>query len=104
MPRSRRFHLLLGVDTKKDNHRGRRSIMKPKRTTQEQTPATAAAASDSVPHGGKAAAVSVTTSRQFAGWLAETGASLAVTTYQSGKVILVGSNATTGRISIFERT
>jgi uncharacterized protein (TIGR03032 family) len=46
----------------------------------------------------------LTTSRQFACWLAGTGASLAITTYQSGKVILVGSNPATGRLSIFERT
>ena len=46
----------------------------------------------------------LTTSRQFSGWLAETGGSLGITTYQSGKVILVGSNAAAGRLSIFERT
>lgn len=51
-----------------------------------------------------AAAFSLTTSRQFCGWLAETGASLALTTYQSGKVILIGSNVATGRLSVFERT
>ena len=33
----------------------------------------------------------VTTSRQFASWLASTGANLAVTTYQSGKILLFGS-------------
>lgn len=49
-------------------------------------------------------AFTLTTSRQFPGWLAETGASLAVTTYQSGKVIMIGSNAQTGRISVFERS
>jgi uncharacterized protein (TIGR03032 family) len=47
---------------------------------------------------------SVTTSRQFSGWLNESGASLAVTTYQSGKVFLIGSDAATGRLSITERT
>lgn len=52
----------------------------------------------------EAAAFTLTTSRQFPSWLAETGASLALTTYQSGKVILVGSNAATGRLSVFERT
>jgi uncharacterized protein (TIGR03032 family) len=46
----------------------------------------------------------LTASRQFTSWLAETGASLALTTYQSGKVILVGSNPATGRLSVFERT
>ena len=49
-------------------------------------------------------AFTLTTSLQFSGWLAETGASLAVTTYQSGKVLLIGSNAQTGRISVFERS
>lgn len=47
---------------------------------------------------------SLTTSRQFTGWLSETGTSLAATTYQSGKVILIGSNAEKGRLSVFERT
>jgi uncharacterized protein (TIGR03032 family) len=56
------------------------------------------------PQGDKAARFELTASRQFPSWLAETGASLAVTTYQSGKVILVGSNAKTGRLSVFERT
>ena len=46
----------------------------------------------------------LTPSRQFTGWLAETGASIGITTYQSGKVILIGSNPATGRLSIFERT
>ena len=50
------------------------------------------------------AAFTLTSSRQFPSWLAETGASLAVTTYQSGKVILIGSNAETGRLSVFERS
>jgi uncharacterized protein (TIGR03032 family) len=55
------------------------------------------------PQGGKAR-FELTASRQFTSWLAETGASLTVTTYQSGKVILIGSNANTGRLSVFERT
>jgi uncharacterized protein (TIGR03032 family) len=49
-------------------------------------------------------AFTVTTSRQFPGWLADTGASLAISTYQSGKVILIGTNRPAGRLSIFERT
>jgi uncharacterized protein (TIGR03032 family) len=49
-------------------------------------------------------AFTLTTSRQFVSWLASTGASLAVTTYQSGKVILLGSNPGTGRLAVFERT
>ena len=46
----------------------------------------------------------LTTSRQFTSWLAESGCSLALSTYQSGKVILLGSNTETGRLSIFDRT
>ena len=45
----------------------------------------------------------LTSSRQFPGWLASTGASLVITTYQSGKIILIGSNRETGRLSVFER-
>lgn len=52
----------------------------------------------------KEPAFTLTTSRQFVSWLAETGAGIALTTYQSGKVILLGSNKTTGRLSVFERT
>jgi uncharacterized protein (TIGR03032 family) len=46
---------------------------------------------------------SLTASRQFTGWLAETRASLALSTYQSGKVILIGSNPETKRLSISGR-
>jgi uncharacterized protein (TIGR03032 family) len=46
----------------------------------------------------------ITTSRQFPSWLRETGASLACTTYQSGKVFLIGSNLENRRLSVFERT
>ncbi len=42
-------------------------------------------------------------SRQFVSWLAETNLSLAFTTYQTGKVFLIGLQPT-GRLSIFERT
>ncbi|MEM1299956.1 MAG: TIGR03032 family protein [Pseudomonadota bacterium] len=43
-------------------------------------------------------------SRTFAPWLASTGASIGFTTYQAGKIFLIGSNAETGRLSIFERS
>ena len=46
----------------------------------------------------------LTSSRNFPGWLASTGASLVLTTYQSGKIILIGANRATGRLSVFERT
>lgn len=42
-------------------------------------------------------------SRQFAPWLAEQGASLAFTTYQAGKLFLIGLGAD-GRLSLFERS
>eukprot|EP01034_Spumella_vulgaris_P017010 gene17010-21687_t len=46
----------------------------------------------------------VTASRQFQSWLAESTSSLAISTYQSSKVILIGTNKQTGRLSVFERT
>jgi len=42
-------------------------------------------------------------SRQFNSWLQEQSASLAFTTYQAGKVFLIGLQSE-GRLSIFERT
>jgi uncharacterized protein (TIGR03032 family) len=42
-------------------------------------------------------------SRHFPGWLAETGGSLAFTTYQAGKLFLLGVR-TDGRLSVFERS
>ncbi len=45
----------------------------------------------------------LTTSRQFAAWLAEERVSLAFTTYQSGKLFLIGVRGD-GRLSVFERT
>lgn len=46
----------------------------------------------------------ITSSRQFTSWLGEAGASLAITTYQSGKIFLIGIVPETGRLSVFERT
>jgi uncharacterized protein (TIGR03032 family) len=45
----------------------------------------------------------LTSSRHFPQWLADTGGSLAFTTYQAGKLFLVGVQPN-GRLSIFERT
>lgn len=45
----------------------------------------------------------ITPSRQLASWLAEQRASLAFTTYQTGKLFLIGLNPD-GRLSVFERT
>lgn len=54
--------------------------------------------------GKEAPVFSISTSRQFPGWLAGTGGSLAISTYQSSKVILIGTNQEAGRLSVFERT
>jgi len=45
----------------------------------------------------------LTSSRHFPNWLAAAGNSLAFTTYQAGKLFLIGLNPD-GRLSIFERT
>lgn len=45
----------------------------------------------------------LTTSRHFPEWLASTGGSLAFTTYQAGKLFLLGVGPD-GRLSIFERS
>lgn len=45
----------------------------------------------------------VSTSRQFRAWLAERKVSLALTTYQTGKLVLIGL-APDGRLSMFART
>jgi len=48
-------------------------------------------------------AFALTTSRHFPDWLGRMGASLALTTYQAGKVFLLGRKAD-GRLSVFERS
>lgn len=48
-------------------------------------------------------AVAITASRQFGAWLAEQRLSLAFTTYQTGKLFLIGLQPD-GRLSVFERT
>jgi uncharacterized protein (TIGR03032 family) len=45
----------------------------------------------------------LTTSRHFSEWLASTGGSLAFTTYQAGKLFLLGVQDD-GRLSVFERS
>ena len=45
----------------------------------------------------------ISTSRQLADWMAEQRLSLAFTTYQAGKLFLIGLNPK-GRLSVFERT
>ena len=46
----------------------------------------------------------VTASPGFSSWLADTGGSLAFTTYQANKLFFVGTDLQTRRISLFERT
>lgn len=53
--------------------------------------------------GAERRSLDVSTSRNFVGWLADTGASLGFTTYQAGKLFLVGLQDQ-GRLSLFERT
>jgi uncharacterized protein (TIGR03032 family) len=48
-------------------------------------------------------ALEISTSRQFMSWLFEQNASLAFTTYQTGKLFLIGI-ASDRRLSVFERT
>ncbi|MEZ5983448.1 MAG: TIGR03032 family protein [Parvularculaceae bacterium] len=45
----------------------------------------------------------LTTSRLFSGWLADQNASLVFSTYQAGKLFLIGVNKD-GNLSVFERT
>jgi len=48
-------------------------------------------------------AFSLTSSRHFPAWLADSGLSLAFTTYQAGKLFLIGCQDG-GRLSVFERS
>ncbi len=48
-------------------------------------------------------ALEISASRQFTAWLIEQGISLAFSTYQTGKLFLIGS-ALDRRVSVFERT
>ena len=48
-------------------------------------------------------AFALTTSRGFSEWLARMGASIAFTTYQAGKLFLIGTKET-GKIGVFERS
>ena len=53
--------------------------------------------------GGQSPAFELTASRQFTSWMAEQQVSLAFTTYQAGKLFLLGLQPD-GRLSVFERT
>lgn len=58
---------------------------------------------DGLKAGGQLSALEVLPSRQFTAWLAEQRLSLAFTTYQSGKLFLLGVRPD-GGLSVFERT
>ena len=45
----------------------------------------------------------ITTSRQFSSFLAETNAALAISTYQAGMVLFIGTDPQTGKLWIFNR-
>lgn len=62
------------------------------------TAAAATAAPDTQPE-----KLAITTSRGFTDWLARSGGSIAFTTYQAGKLFLIGLRAD-GRLSVFERS
>jgi len=49
-------------------------------------------------------ALELDASRQFTAWLLEQYLSLAFTTYQAGKLFLIGLDPSTGKMSVFERT
>ena len=61
------------------------------------------AAQEAPPGGGLAANLEISASRQFPAWLAEHKVSFAFTTYQAGKLFMVGVKEE-GRLSLFERT
>lgn len=68
-------------------------------TKSRDTPDTEQAAEDQK----QQPALDLTTSRQFSSWLAEEQLSLAFTTYQAGKIFLIGARDGQ-RLSVFERT
>jgi uncharacterized protein (TIGR03032 family) len=61
------------------------------------------AAQEAAPSGGLAANLEISASRQFPAWLVEHKVSFAFTTYQAGKLFIVGVKEE-GRLSLFERT
>ncbi len=49
-------------------------------------------------------ALTLNPSRTFVPWLAQTRASLTFTTYQAGKIFMIGLNKQTGKMSVYERS
>ena len=72
-----------------------------KRQTAVDDPAGGPAAGGS--RGGRAAKLEITTSRQFESFLADAGVALAISTYQAGMVLFIGSDPSTGKLWIFNR-
>ena len=62
-----------------------------------------AAAAETGTTGGEAPDFRLIPSRTFAPWLRSVGGSIAFTTYQVGKLFLIGINPETGRLSVYER-
>ena len=58
---------------------------------------------ESIPESIEKPILEISTSRMFTSWLAGAGASIALTTYQTGKLFLLGLQPD-GKLSIFERT
>ena len=69
----------------------------------ENSPSTSDRLAAEAPETGAVPGLEISTSRQFTSWMAETGLSLAFSTYQTGKLFFVGLQPN-GRISVFERT
>lgn len=70
----------------------------PRATTTDETTGETAGGAAETP------ALELRPSRTFSAWLAGAGASLGFTTYQAGKVFLIGADAATGRLSVYERS
>ncbi len=85
---------------KKTPSKGTSTAKVPAKTPARRTPARdSATTEDSKPE----IKLEMSASRQFNAWLAEQNLSIAFSTYQTGKVFLIGLQPT-GRLSVFERT
>ena len=70
--------------------------------SQSERPVTTSPTSEQTAQAGDAK-FEISASRQFESWLAEQNASLAFTTYQAGRLFVLGLNPE-GRLSVFNRT
>lgn len=69
----------------------------------QDTPHTDTPDSEARPDAADDPTFEITTSRQFESFLGDAGASLAITTYQAGMVLLIGTDRETGKLWIFNR-